>query len=132
MPIVDYPAFKQYPQFKGLFVGGCVDRGDGSSFRRKAHAHTDNPNEGWICVRSMKRIGDVNKPNMLMLHEVAHLISGHGHDDVWRKAAKAIGYRLDFWETKEYNQCRKMGLRPTSFRDAKACLRQMKKASKGF
>lgn len=130
MPKVRYPAFDIYPEFKGLFVGGCVDRGDGSSFRAKAHAHTGDSNKGWICVRAARRVGDTSKPNMLMLHEVAHLISGHGHDDVWRKAAKSIGYRLSFWETKEYNQCRKMGFRPTSFKDAKACLRQNKKTAR--
>src|SRR3990167_4507812 len=126
MPIVNYPAFEKYPEFKGLFIGGCVDRGDGSSFRAKAHSHTDDPNKGWICVRSAKRVGDFNKPTMLMLHELAHLLSGDGHTDKWRKVARSLGYRLDYGETKEYNIVRRMGFRPTSFRDAKAYLKQNK------
>ena len=78
MPQVDYPAFKGYPQFLGLFVGGCVERGDGSSFRRKAHSHCVKGYlaYGWICVRSVKRlyIQGTNRPSLLMWHELAHLL----------------------------------------------------------
>ena len=62
----DWPLYKvpQWPEIKGVFVGGCVARGVGSSFRASAHAHcfTKLPHEqypGWICVRSLKRVGTV-------------------------------------------------------------------------
>lgn len=32
MPIIEFEEFKRYPDLKGVFVGGCVERGDGSSF----------------------------------------------------------------------------------------------------
>ena len=76
MPTTLYPAFENYPQFHGLFVGGCVERGDGSSFRRKAHAHVVGQWRGWICVRSGKRlyVAGTTRPGLLMWHELAHLI----------------------------------------------------------
>ncbi len=106
MPIVKYPYFTHYPEFEGLFVGGCVERGDGSSFRAKAHAHTSGEYKGWICVRSVKRLGN-GKPSMLMLHELAHILTGHGHDDVWRKKVREVGGRIRYWETKAYHKKRK-------------------------
>ncbi len=45
----------------GVFVGGCIDRGEGSSFRARAHAHTSlvSPHYGWVCVRALWRVGPV-------------------------------------------------------------------------
>ena len=93
--IIEIPEeFKKYPQLKGIFVGGCVDRGEGSSFRAKAHAHTDKnyPNQGWICVRSAKRLYmHDGRPSQLLWHELAHITTGHGHDDTWRKEMRRMG-----------------------------------------
>lgn len=70
-----------------VFVGGCVLRGIGSKFRAKAHAHPD----GWICFRSDRWLED----RSLILHELAHLITGQGHTDRWRKVLLEIGGTLD-------------------------------------
>jgi hypothetical protein len=114
MPIVEFKEFEQYkPQgYKGVFVGGCVERGDGSSFRAKAHAHNEpyikvgssivkdehgNPKTwkhfGWICVRSAKRLYTrPGQPSNLMWHELCHILTpGHSHDDVWRAKAREFG-----------------------------------------
>jgi hypothetical protein len=89
--------FDQYPEVKGIYVGGCVQRGEGSSFRAQAHAHTDSNwiYPGWICVRSAKRLYTSNGgASQLMLHELAHILTGEGHTDKWRAKAKELGYRL--------------------------------------
>jgi hypothetical protein len=84
------------PEVKGVFVGGCVERGIGSSFRRTAHAHNSKKDEhfGWICVRSAKRVlTDSGKPTALMMHEYAHILCpNHGHDALWRETITRLGY----------------------------------------
>jgi hypothetical protein len=84
MPIVNFPEFEQYKAqgYKGTFVGGCVERGEGSSFRRKAHAHCfrQDKHMGWICVRSAKRLYDKQgRASLLMWHEMSHVITKDGH-----------------------------------------------------
>lgn len=86
----DWPTDLQRPEVRGVFVGGCVARGDGSRFRAKAHAHTDDW-KGWICFLSPKRLHD----RMVVLHELAHVLSGEGHTDKWRRVLLEIGGTLD-------------------------------------
>lgn len=100
MPIVNIPEFEacKAQGYKGTFVGGCIERGDGSSFRRKAHAHNyhKDPHFGWICVRSAKRLYTrPGQPSNLMWHEMSHIVTpNHGHDDVWRAKAREMGVHL--------------------------------------
>jgi hypothetical protein len=74
-----------------LFIGGCVKRGVGSSFRHKADAHCYKADKlfGTLCFRSIKRLGEyhtvanddgtvtiiIDKPSRLVLHEYAHLLA---------------------------------------------------------
>ena len=99
------------PQMKGIFLGGCVCRGVGSSFRAQAHAHNSRKDEffGWVCFRSIKRLGEVVlvecddgtteiqivKPGKVLIHEWAHLlVPDEGHTDRWRAKMKELGQRI--------------------------------------
>ena len=76
---------------KGVYVGGCVARGDGSSFRSKAHAHIIGRYTGWLCFRRADRL----MCESLVIHELAHLTTGHGHDDTWRAEVMRLGGTLE-------------------------------------
>jgi hypothetical protein len=80
-----------HTELRGVFLGGCVERGIGSSFRAKAHAHTRGTRRGWICFRSDKHLGC----RELWLHEIAHVVTRDGHSDRWRKFLLQIGGTLD-------------------------------------
>lgn len=87
--------FPEFPEAK-VFVGGCVKRGVGSSFRARAHAHCFAKDEfaGWICVRSPKRLRAASgKPSNTMLHEYAHILTKQGHTDKFRKKLRELGGR---------------------------------------
>lgn len=97
LTVLDYGAHPcpfDWPEVRGLFLGGCVERGIGSSFRAQAHSHCmpDDPHRGWICVRSPRRVfvGDSDRPSRLMWHERAHMLTGRGHDDKWRAMMRQL------------------------------------------
>lgn len=87
MPLIETPIkflteeiFKS--GFRGIFVGGCIERKEGSSFRRKAHAHCYKTDKyfGYICVRSTKRLYNLKgNASLLLWHELAHITTRDGH-----------------------------------------------------
>lgn len=85
------PAVLRRFEVKGVFVGGCVCRGEGSRFRAKAHAHTTGDYKDWICVLSAKRL----TADLLLIHELAHILTECGHTDKWRAKVLELGGTLD-------------------------------------
>ena len=92
------------PAVKGIAVGNCV-RGDawddrhnarelGSGNHEHAHAHVDKDEaqyQGWICVREIEDLGRKHRVSGTLMHELAHVVTGHGHDDTWRRAMGRLG-----------------------------------------
>lgn len=94
MPIItrdQYPAGLDHPALRGVFIGGCIERGDGAKYHAKAHTHTSGGNVGWICYQSNKWTWCKE----LALHELAHVITLQGHTDKWRKVLLELGGTLD-------------------------------------
>ena len=109
---IDHNGF--LPGCVGIFLGGCVERGEGSSFRAQAHAHNQKGKQyfGWICVRGKRRMPSyvveyykdepglglvrfdatlTGEPNRLLMHEYCHILTpGHRHDDTWRKKMREL------------------------------------------
>lgn len=83
----------------GIFTGGCVERGEGSSFRRMAHFHHVGEYTGWICLRSAKRLTTASgKPTAVMYHEYAHALvaaagySSETHGVHWCRIIADLGF----------------------------------------
>lgn len=91
MILSDHPILSKWAEVKGVFVYGCVARGEGSRFRAKAHSHSDGDYRGWVCYLSAKWLGS----RELALHELAHILTGHGHTNGWRRKLLLIGGTLD-------------------------------------
>lgn len=85
------------PELMGIMLGGCVERGPGSRFRRQAHAHNfrGDPWFGWVCVLSAnpaRLFTSAGRWSRLLMHEYAHLVAPNtGHTDRWRAAMRALG-----------------------------------------
>lgn len=100
MPEIRFKHFDEYRDsgvLRGVFLGGCAERGDGSSFRRKGHYHWEGPKANWICIRSRKRLMTrTGKPSELMLHELAHgFAPKQWHSKTFRKKLKEL--KAKFW-----------------------------------
>lgn len=84
----------------GVYAGGCVERGEGSSFRALAHTHTaeGDPFLGWICIRAPRRLlTPSGAPSRILRHEVAHVLAPHAtHGSAaFIRALEAVGIRTD-------------------------------------
>jgi len=90
VPPEGIPEELRRPEVAGVFIGGCVERGVGSSFRARAHAHTSGEHLGWICIRGWRRLYQRG----LMLHELAHVLTRQGHTDKWRDCLRALGGKV--------------------------------------
>jgi hypothetical protein len=105
-----------------IFVGGCVERGVGSSFRHSAHAHNSkqSKNFGQLCFRSIKRLGKytvtdnsggtvdimITEPGELLKHEYAHLLApNQGHNKTWLNRLRELGGRTKKYE-RQYKSCK--------------------------
>jgi hypothetical protein len=84
--------------FRGVFMGGCIERKEGSSIRRSAHAHSISKGRyfGWICMKSRKpeRFIKNGKLTNLAKHELAHILSpGSSHNKKFCESLIDLGGR---------------------------------------
>lgn len=90
LPRRQWPPLLKHPKVRGIFVGGCIDRGLGYRFHHMAHAHLVGPHEGWICFRSTRHMDRLE----LQMHELAHVVTREQHTRTWREYLLAIGGTL--------------------------------------
>jgi hypothetical protein len=71
-------------RLKGIFLGGCVLSG------RSFCTHREHAHFGWICLRSPGLIHDCG----LIVHELAHVLTGDGHTDAWWSRCADLARRI--------------------------------------
>lgn len=94
----------QWPEVKGIAVGGCILRlkaGLDPKIKHQEPGHAHNyPDDicfGWICAKSVEKIGEVEgrivtKPSEFIRHEYAHILApGTYHGKRFREVRRAIG-----------------------------------------
>lgn len=90
----EVPVPENMPGVKGIFLGGCIERGiariSDKVFCEDAHAHTHGSRAGWICFQLPEYFRSPESHHLRM-HELAHIMTGEGHTDGWRKALEALG-----------------------------------------
>ena len=103
--------------YRGTFLGGCIERKEGSNIRRSGHCHNHGKSHdkwieknpayannrncadygGWICMKSRKTERCVvdGKLTSLFKHELAHLIDmsrgGNGYGKGFKIACNELG-----------------------------------------
>ncbi len=92
----EQPVPVDMPGVKGIFLGGCVREGVGSSLDSRgsypiAHTHIGNIAEKrWICYRNPVIYRDPAY-EYVRWHEYAHVLANQGHTDKWRRIMQSLG-----------------------------------------
>ena len=96
LPYDDWPEDFQRDEVRGVFVGGCVKKSDKTGKHRRlsafAHAHCGlgDRYKRWVCFRT----ADLLNNRQLVLPELAHVLTGEGHNDKWRACLLELGGSL--------------------------------------
>ena len=91
--------------YRGTFLGGCIERKEGSNIRRSGHCHWHGKAAkkagtiygGWVCIKSRKPETCVKdgKLTPLFKHELAHLLDmdkgGSGYGKGFKLACNELG-----------------------------------------
>ena len=92
--------------YRGTFLGGCIERKEGSNIRPSGHCHliynkdkTRKNYAGYICIKSKKpeRCVKDGKLTSLFKHELAHLLDmnrgGSGYGKRFKLACNELGLK---------------------------------------
>lgn len=90
-----HPRLGQFAHLWGVFAGGCIAGTEAVYWRNTdGHAHVDleDPWQGWICVADpTKVLTPKGNPSTLLLHELAHLLTGQSHGKAFQAACTVLG-----------------------------------------
>lgn len=91
-----WPEYLQnFEELKGIFVNYC-GCGYGFDVDPPTLAHTHN-DIGWMCVpRSRYLLSE-----LLMMHEMAHILTNSGHNKKWRRKVLQLGGTLDSFQVSD-------------------------------
>lgn len=98
MPVYPIPPSWNWPaKIKGVFVGGCVEHGEGiwRTPGMAAHSHLNRgPAQNWICLtedRFLLMVDGSGRPNPVLTHEAGHVVTGQAHTREWAATVRKMG-----------------------------------------
>lgn len=95
-----HPFMQGHKELLGAYIGGCICGYQWGGEAAHSHIRNNDPAKGYICFRTEK---DFLKETTAK-HELAHIISGKGHNRKWAEAYVELCDGRPKWLTVDWLQ----------------------------